>query len=258
MFSLKRMIFSEKMRIFMSVILLVVFVVAFTIMFIINETNTTYRIYSIVLLAFLTFFYVIAESLKLIYRKAINKLNIDCDPETALKTMKTLERFDVIHGYRDTILVFKTLVYYDLGMFEELRELIENKLFTTSASLKLVKLHNQLYLALHDKKDGLVTQYFKQIEEEYILKKPKRKRAKLVYNIGQVRADYYLNKQNLYKAEESLKTIDIQTLNYRERIYYYLAYAKLNHYKKNQKEETYLAEAKAISENQYHIVNYGG
>lgn len=256
MFTLRRFVLGEKMRLFMMFVFFIVFVI-FGVIFIGDQDSLTNVILSIVFLSFFSFFFLLSEILRFIYRQATRALIVDCDPVLAEKYISRINKLDVIKGYKNTNFVFYSLMYMDQGDFKRLEEHIEHKVFQTSSSLKLIYNYNKFYIALHEDKFEVATKYFRLITEAYTVKTKRRKTAKAVYSYNAIAADYYLHKKNLTKAELNLKAIDENTLNFREKTYYFVAYAKFHQLKGDkQKEQLYLKQAKGISETLYHVANY--
>lgn len=256
MFTLRRLVLGEKMRLIMMFVFFVVFVI-FGVQFISGQDSVTNIILSIVFLSFFAFFFLLSEVLRFIYRQATKALVVDCDPKLAEQYIAKITKLDIIKGYKNTNLVFYSLMYMDQGDFKKLDEHIENPIFQTSSSLKLIYNYNKFYIALHNDKFEVATKYFRLITEAYTKKTKKRKTAKAVYSFNLIAADYYIHKKNLTKAEQNLKAINEDLLNLRERTYYYISQAKFNHLKGNeQKEVSFLTQAKEISENLYHVANY--
>ena len=257
MFTFRKLILGEKMRLFMMFVLFVVFVI-YSFQFVMDQESTTNIVLSLIFLVFVSFFFLISEVLRFIYQKATKNLIMLCNPKRAEYYIKMLQKFDIIKGYKTSILVFYTLMYLDLGDYEALEKHIDTPVFQ-SPSLKLIHDYNKFYLALHKNDFEQATQYFRQITDAYAKKdKKKRKALKTVYSYQMIAADYYLAKKNFTKAEMNLKGIDENFLNFRERTYYYIAYAKFYHEKGNvQKEQSYLEQAKAINDTYHHVINYG-
>lgn len=256
MFTVRRLLLSEKVRILMMFVFLIVFII-FSVQFIMGQETTMNIVLSILFLSFFTFFFVLSEILRFIYRQATRALVVDCDPILAEKYISRIKKFDVIKGYKNSSLVFYSLMYMDQGDFRKLDEHIEHPVFQTSSSLKLIYNYNKFYIALENDKFELATKYFRLITDAYTKKTKKRKTAKAVYSFNLIAADYYIHKKNLTKAEQNLKAINENLLNLREKTYFYISQAKFNQLKGNeQKELSYLNQAKEISETLYHVAHY--
>lgn len=256
MFTFRKLLLGEKMRLFMMVVLFVVFVV-FSTQFVLNQETITDIILSIVFLSFVSFFFVLSEVLRYYYRLSTKALIVKCDPKLAEHYINIIKKIDIIKGYKNSILVFYTLMYLDQGKYDELDKHIDQPGFQTSASLKLVYHYNKFYIAVHQNDLESASSYFKLIQQAYSKNTKKRKTPKTVYSINLITADYYLLKVNLNKAEQNIKVIDENYLNLREKTYLYISYAKLYKMKNaSQKEQQYLNQAKDISEELYHVKHY--
>lgn len=256
MFTVRRLLLSEKVRLLMMLVFLVVFVI-FSIQFVMDQESTTNIVLSVLFLSFFTFFFILSEILRFIYRQATRALVVDCNPVLAEKYINRIKKFDIIKGYKNSSLVFYSLMYMDQGDFKKLDEHIEHPAFQTSSSLKLIYNYNKFYIALNNDKFEVATKYFRLITDAYTKKTKKRKTAKAVYSFNLIAADYYIQKKNLTKAEQNLKSINENSLNLREKTYYFISQAKFNKLKGNeQKEISYLNQAKEISETLYHVAHY--
>ncbi len=255
MFTLKKLLLGDKTRLFMMVVIFIVFIV-FTTRIILEEPKLLNQILYFVIMGFFAFFFVLSEVLRYIYQKGIEQLVVKCDPEEAFVWMNKLKKIDIIKGYQQSILVFKSLYYRDLGLYDELNTLIHDQTFEHSSSLKLVKKVNEFYLALQKSEIETATRLNKEINDIYLIKTKKRYAARPVYSLNQLNADFYLAKNNLSKAHDALRDINEQTLNPREKTYYYISYAKYYQLKKQNKEELMLKQAKELGENLAHVRNY--
>ncbi|RJX27417.1 MAG: hypothetical protein C4537_00860 [Acholeplasma sp.] len=255
MFSLKKLLLGEKTRLFMMVIIFIVFIV-FTTRIILQEPKLLNQILYFIIMGFFAFFFVLSEVLRFVYQKGIEQLVIKCNPEEALILMNKLKKIDIIKGYQQSILVFKSLYYRDLGQFDQLDALINDATFQHSASLKLVKKVNEFYLSLQNNDLETATKLNKEINDIYLIKTKKRYSARPVYSLNQLNADYYLAKNNLSKAYDALREIHEESLNPREKTYYYISYAKYYQLKKQNKEELMLKQAKELGPNLAHVKHY--
>ncbi|NCC55855.1 MAG: hypothetical protein EOM11_10340, partial [Erysipelotrichia bacterium] len=168
MFTFRKLILGEKMRLFMMFVLLVVFIV-YSFQFVMEQESITNIVLSIVFIVFVTFFFLISEILRFIYQKATKNLIMLCNPKRAEHYIKLLQKFDVIKGYKTSILVFYTLMYQDLGDYEALEKHIDTPVFQ-SPSLKLIHDYNKFYLSLHHNDFEQATLFFRQITDAYAKK----------------------------------------------------------------------------------------
>jgi hypothetical protein len=240
----------------MMFVFFIVFLI-FTIQFIIDQETLLNIILSIIFFSFLSFIFVLSEILRFFYRKATKALIMYLDNDQAIRSIQLVKKFDILKGYRNSILVFYTLIYLDQGNYESLEDHIETPIFQTSSSLKLVYIYNKFYIAIQKNNMKEATELFHQISSAYSKKNKRRKAPKTVYSLNHIAADYYLFKGNLTKAEQNLKTVDENYLNPREKSYFYVSFAKFYRQKNNQqKEQFYLQKAKDISESIYHVKHY--
>jgi len=255
MFTLRKLILGDKMRIFMMIVLFIVFVF-FSTKFALEQTEWINRIMIIIIAVFFSFFFLLSEILKFFYKQATKRLVLDCNPEAALEIAAKLKKYDIIKGYKHPLLIFHTLVYMDQGDYESLEKHISNPHFQTSANLKLVYNFNQFYLSLYHQDFEKATEYFRLITIAYKVKTKRRYAVKPIYSLSQISADYYLYKQNMTKAEDGLRNINPNYLNPREKSYYYISYARFCKLKGLQKEAVYLKDAQEIAPNLAHVKNY--
>jgi hypothetical protein len=255
MFTLRKLLLSDRMRLIMMFVFFLVFVF-FSVQFIIDQTEWLNRIIIAVIALFFSFFFVLSEILKYIYKVATKHLVLNCDPDLAIKDADKLAKYDMIKGYKNPLLVFYTLVYMDQGNFEQLEKHIENPVFQTSSNLKLVYNYNKFYLAIHHDDFDQATEYFRLITAAYKVKTKRRYAVKPIYSLSMITADYYLLKKNMTKAEEGLRNVDPNFLNPREKSYYYISYAKFLKAKGHQKEINYLKDAQDIAPKLAHVKNY--
>lgn len=255
MFTLRTLILSERMRSFMMIVILVVFI-GFGVNIIAAEKNLVTQIMYVIFLSFFTFFFVISESLRFIHRKATYYLAMKVDFDKSILWLKRLEKFDIIKGYQQAILVFYTLYYRDTGQFALLKTHLEHPLFQRSASLRLIYKINSYYLAIEEKDDALVTSLYKEIRDIYLIKQKKKNTPRFVFDINQLSADFYLFKNNPSKTHDALKAILLDKLNPREQSYYFITYAHYIKLKGQANDQVYVNKAKDISPLLYHVKNY--
>lgn len=255
MFSVRRLILNETLRLIMMGVFFIVFT-AFGITLIVKAETIQTKILFIVFLGFFAFFFLISEILKFIYKRGMQKLTFHVNPEAAYKTFTTLEKYDIIKGYKNVIYVFKTLYYRDIGDFESLKQTIENPIFQTSSSLKLLFLINSFYLAIEANNEKEVRKLYNEIFKEYTEKKKRRFRPALVYNFDQLCADYFVYLKNPNKARPHLNNINPDILNNREKTYYYITYAKMNYLRNKSSDFHFYNKAKEIKE-LYHVKEFG-
>lgn len=255
MFTLRKLLLGEKTRLFMMVVIFIVFIV-FSVSIIIEEPELSNQIlYSIVMLFFL-FFFLLSEILKFLFQKGTKLLIMDCQPDLAYSWIQKLKKFDIIKGYANSILVFETLYYRDKGESEQLKQLLENPQFQRSASLKLVHHVNQFYLLLQANDMEKAAQLHKEITDMYMKKTKRRYAVRPVYSLSQIHADYYLAKGNLTKAYDALRSIKKETLNFREQTYYYISFANYYKLKDNSRAELMIDAAKALGPELAHVKSY--
>lgn len=255
MFTLRSLILSERMRSFMMVVILVVFVV-FGVQIILSESNLTTQIFYVVFLSFFTFFFVLSEVLRFMHRKMVYALNIEVNHEKALYWLNKIQKFDIIKEYQQTYYVFKTLYHRDLGEFEALKTLLEHPIFQRSASLKLIDKVNRFYIAIEEKNDDIVQSLYKEIYDAYFVKTKKSRTPRYVYDIHQISADYHIYKKNASKAHDELKQVLLDKLNPREQTYYHVSFAKYSQLKQKGTDLVYLNKAKEIAPHVHHVVHY--
>lgn len=255
MFTFRSLILSERMRSFMMIVILVVFV-AFGVQIILNESNLTTQIFYVVFLSFFTFFFVLSEVLRFMHRKMVYALNIKVDHPKALYWLSKVQKFDLIKEYQQTYVVFKTLYHRDLGEFDELKKTLEHPIFQRSSSLKLIDKVNRFYIAIEEKNDEQVQSLYKDIYDAYFIKTKKSHTPRYVYDIHQISADYYIYKKNASKAHDELQQVLLDRLNPREQTYYYVSYAKYSQLKQKGTDLVYWNKAKEIAPNVHHVVNY--
>ncbi len=255
MLGFRKLILSDKMRLFMMGVFLIVFMF-FGIKMMIEESDISVKILYLGIILFFSFFFVLSELLRFIYQKTIKLLIVDCDPALAYESAQKLEKLDFIKGYKNHLLVLYTLIYLDQGEDEKLDAHLRHEAFQKSPSLKLVYNYNKFYLALHQNDLDSATDYFKLIQDVYKTKTKKRYAAKPVYSLSLISADYYYAKGNLSKAHDFLRNVVPETLNRREQTYYYISFAKYYKAKENQKAILSYQEAFQIGPNLAHVKNY--
>ncbi len=255
MFTFRSLILSERMRSFMMVVILVVFV-GFGIQIIMNESNLTTQIFYVVFLSFFTFFFVISEVLRFMHRKMIYAMNILVNHEKALYWLNLIKKFDLIKEYQQTHFVFQTLYFRDLGEFENLKTLLTHPIFQRSSSLKLIEKVNRFYIAIESNIESDVHALYKEIYDAYFVKTKKNRTPRYVYDIHQISADYYIYKKNASKAHDELKAVLLDRLNPREQTYYYVSYARYSQLKQKDTDLVYLNKAKAIAPHVHHVQAY--
>lgn len=255
MFTLRKLLLGEKTRLFMMVVIFIVFIV-FSVSIILEETELRNQIlYGVVMLFFL-FFFVLSEILKLLFHKGTKVLIMDCNPDSAYGWIQKLKKFDIIKGYANSILVFESLYYRDKGDIESLKKLLDNPQFQRSASLKLVHRVNFFYIALQEKDMEKATALHKEITDMYMKRTKKRYAVRPVYSLSQIHADFYIAKGNLTKAYDALRNIHKETLNHREQTYYYISFANYYTLKDHAKAELMIEAARKLGPDLAHVKSY--
>lgn len=59
------------------------------------------------------------DYLKTIYKKMISSLTVDCDDQQAIFYKKKLQKHDIFHGFKQSLILFDGLLLLDQGRFQE-------------------------------------------------------------------------------------------------------------------------------------------
>lgn len=227
MFSLRKLVFGDRTRVVVSLVLYAVFFAVVVEKIVTAEDYSPVVIYSI----FLVFLAaaVLNELLRFNYIQAVDLLQKSCDPARAREKVDLIRKYDIIKGYRPQLAVLEAMISTDNNAPQEVIDLIENregKLFSTESMRAQGYYHLfKSYVLLRDKKN--VKRCYKLLKDykESFKKPAKRPVGRSVWEV--IDGDYYLAMGNYDQAAEAYDKANIADMTNRDLAHYYLSKAKL-------------------------------
>ncbi|GAB6168280.1 hypothetical protein JCM1393_07400 [Clostridium carnis] len=200
------------------------------------NSNTSYiRAFYLLFASIISTFVFLHEYLNILYKKAIEKLTIECDPIVGLEISSKIERLDIFKSYKKSLLVFKLLAYSDLNRYEDILELLNKatiKPFSSSYDLLLIYYYSLFlsYISLDDRKN--VKEYYKKCIELQNKGSGKNKIAPIL-SWNEIKAIYYIYQQDYILAKKYLRKVNISQLNNREKYLHLMNLSLLEVYDNN-------------------------
>ena len=189
---------------------------------------------------------VLFEYLKNVYEKMIYALTVECDLENAVTLKKKLEKKDLFNGFKQSIIIFDSLLLLDEGNYEVcLAHLHKNQhFFHSTLDYLFIYYHTQMYCYFFLKDEENLTTC---LEHLLKLKNAKKKQMSGLFSWHEIIGIRYFYQNRNKKCLSELALIDKNRLNNREMTY--LLYLKgQSLLKLNETSEGYrvLKEAKRI------------
>lgn len=186
------------------------------------------------------------EYLKNIYEKMIYALTVDCDLKKAKDLKKKLQRKDLFNGFKQSIIIFDSLLLLDEGNYLVcLEHLHKNQnFFHSTLDYLFIYYHTQLYCFSFLNDEENLDHCLKSLFE---LKNVKKKQMRGLFSWNEIAGLRYFHQNRNKKCLSELKLIDKNRLNNRELTYlFYLKGRCL--LKLNERSEGYrvLKEAKSL------------
>lgn len=211
--------------------------------------KTSYKIMYLILLILILGIALYSEYLKHLYRKAIQSIAYELDPEKAKQEFDTLLHKDFVKAYQKDKIVFDTLYYIDQKQYQECLEHLENnyKFFHASLDQLLMYHYNKFYCSfmLNDLQSA---------KDEYnkILRmknsKTKGMKASPLYNWEFMEAVYQFARKEYKQSYNVFKTVNTQNMNPREIVQHYYQFGRLcDKLKDKNQKENCLNEIKKLN-----------
>lgn len=171
------------------------------------------------------------EYLKWIYQKMIFSLTMETNIPLAKKYQEKLIKQDFLHGFKQSIILFDSLLLLDEGKYEEcLIHMKKNEnFFRSTLDYLLIFYHNKLicYYFLNEHEKGL-----KQINKLLEIKSLNQKKYSPLFPWDEIEALRFFFEGRIKKSIQTFLRIESKYLNAREKtyLYYMLAqgYKKIN------------------------------
>lgn len=228
MFNIRKHAFSEKWRNIISAIIYILFVIYSAYLIIHSEELSTKLFYACLTIILISVT-ALSEYLRLLYRKTIKTLVMDCDPYEAMELKQKLLKYDIFKAYKKTMIIFDLMVYTDLNQYDKCIELLDNneKFFKQSLDNLLIRNYNYFkgYIGIDNK-----TKAKKYYQDTIKLKGAKIKGSKLspLYSWDEIDAVYYFCIKDIKKSKAAFANTNTQMMNNRELSHFYYDYAQLN------------------------------
>lgn len=249
--SLQKMALGETAR---NIIMAVVYLVFFYMMIssAVEAADPVYKGIYIVIMVFFGAFGLLSEYLRQIYRRAIRILVMDCRPADAMEVLEKLERADILKGYRNAAVVFRTLALVDMNKPQQLLEYIEGpakKVLEYSLDMKLVYYYNVFYGNLMlDNREAAAEIYPKLLNLYTNPGKGKKRRVSPIYSFDVIKGDYCLSQGQYAKAHREYEQAATVNMNNRELANYYLSrYAACRGIGRSGEAQKYLEQARGVA-----------
>lgn len=247
---------KQKAKKYYNILIYIIFV-GYMINLSINTSSLPKKIAYIALLLFFGFFAALYEYLNITYNKAIDALTKDCNPFKGEYLINIVEKYDLFKSFKRPICIFKLLMFRDMGKPREILDLLNNtgkKTFSSSYELLLIYYHS-LFLAYAELGDKLKTRecYNKLLELKE--KKQKGKEAVLLFSLNEATGYFKYLSSNFTKSRKAYLKVDVNNMNHREKVNYYMLLAKLELAEMNYKESKELLQYVIDNGNKMNIVN---
>lgn len=189
---------------------------------------------------------ILFEYLKNLYEKMIYALTVECDLQKAIALKGTLKKKDLFNGFKQSIIIFDSLLLLDEGNYEVcLEHLHKNQqFFHSTLDYLFIYYHTQMYCYFFLKDEENLTTC---LEHLLKLKNVKKKQMSGLFSWHEITGIRYFYQSRNKKCLSELALIDKNRLNNREMTY--LLYLKgQSLLKLNETSEGYrvLKEAKRI------------
>lgn len=227
MFSVKKLVFGDKARIVVSLILYAVFFALIVEKITTADDYSPIVIYSIFLLFLIAA--VLNEFLRYQYILAVDLLQKRCDPEKAMEKVNLIKRYDIFKGYRPQLAVLEAMVHTDRNEPDKVIDLVDNresKLFSTSSMRAQAYYYLfKSYILLRDKKN--IKRCFNSLKEykESINKPGKKTVGRSIWEV--INGDYFLAMGKTDDASDAYEKANTAEMTNRDLAHFYLSRAKL-------------------------------
>ena len=225
--SLEKMTFSQNAQKIISLAFYIVFA-GLSIYKILQADQISTKIIFSALLILILGIALYSEYLKHLYKKAIQTIAFDLNPEKAAKQFNTLLKKDIFHAYTNDKKIFDTLYYIDQMEYEKCLEHIEEnyKFFHASVDQLLIYHYNKFYCSFMLNRMETAKQEYNKLER---MKNTKVKGAKVspLFNWEFMDAIYLVSRKDYKQSYNVFKTVNTENMNPREKVQYYYQFALL-------------------------------
>lgn len=159
------------------------------------------------------------EYLKKIYEKMIYALTVDCDLKKAIELKKELQKKDLFNGFKQSIIIFDSLLFLDEGNYDLcLEHLHKNQqFFRSTLDYLFIYYHTQMYCYSFLKEEENLKNTLLHLSK---LKEVKKKPIRGLFSWHEIAGIRYFHQNRIKKCLSELDLIDKNRLNNRELTYY--------------------------------------
>lgn len=218
---------QEKFRLFLIAVIYVVFCL-YTINLVINEQNFYAKLFFLAIMIIFISISIWSEYLRFLFQSSILALNINLDPNTALRLFEKLNKKDFFKSYSKTFLVFKILYNMYIKNYTEcLKILNENDNFFRS-SLDNLLIQKYTYFFCYYKLHVIekVEKYYGDLQK-FKTSKIKKGRLSPLYNWEFIDALYFKAIHDLKQSKYFFENTNTINMNNLELINYFSEYEDL-------------------------------
>ncbi|EOH92824.1 hypothetical protein UAW_02865 [Enterococcus haemoperoxidus ATCC BAA-382] len=161
---------------------------------------------------------ILFEYLKSIYEKMIYALTVDCDLNKAAALKETLQKKDLFNGFKQSIIIFDSLLLLDEGNYKRCLNHLDNnqKFFHSTLDYLFIYYHTQLYCYSFLKDEENLNNCLKNL---FKLKNVKKKQMRGLFSWNEIAGMNYFHQNRNIKCLSELELIDKNRLNNRELTY---------------------------------------
>ncbi|EOI03067.1 hypothetical protein UAY_00814 [Enterococcus moraviensis ATCC BAA-383] len=161
---------------------------------------------------------VLFEYLKNVYEKMIYALTVECDLEKAVTLKKKLEKKDLFNGFKQSIIIFDSLILLDEGKYEPCLEHLQKNqhFFRSTLDYLFIYYHTQMYCYSFLKEEEKLNTC---LENLFKLKNTKKNQMNGLFSWHELNSLNYFHQNRNKKCLAELELIDRNRLNNREMAY---------------------------------------
>jgi tetratricopeptide (TPR) repeat protein len=158
------------------------------------------------------------EYLKNLYEKMIYALTVECDVQKAVKLKEQLQQKDLFNGFKQSIIIFDSLLLLDTGSYTDcLQHLAQNQFFFRSTlDYLFIYYHTQLYCFFFLNQPEKILSVVRELAQ---LKHVKKKQLSQLFSWHEIDGIAYFAQNRLKKCLKELEQVDRTRLNNRELAY---------------------------------------
>lgn len=162
---------------------------------------------------------ILFEFLKTRYDRMIASLTVSCDIKQATKLKEELQKIDLFHGFKQSIIIFESLLFLDSGNYQICLSHLEKhkKFFHSTLDYLFIYYHTQMYCYYFlENKEQLNNTLMKLLP----LKSIDNKKLTPLYSWHEIHGMKYFYQKRFSTCLKELEKIDLSLANNRELTYY--------------------------------------